>query len=109
MALHFASQQLPVFVTLEGECNKCGLCCAAKKDGQWLFCSNLLVSSIGMEGGTRCLVYEKRYDGMPITMTNVDGNIRVFAQCHKDSPEETAKIVQEGIGKGCSLRIKREG
>jgi hypothetical protein len=109
MALHFASQQLPVLVTLEGECNKCGLCCTAQKGGVWLFCTHLLVAGqLGTEGATRCLAYEHRYDGMPILMRTADGKEQVFARCHKDSAEETAVIVQKGIGKGCSLRVTQE-
>lgn len=109
MALHVASQQLPFAVTLTGECNKCGLCCAARKGGQWLFCRHLLiVSEVGTPDATRCTVHAQRWDGMPIEMVSQDGSVRVFARCHKDSPEETAKIVQAGIGKGCSLTVRKE-
>lgn len=86
---------------LEGQCNRCGLCCTA--DG--FTCINLQIdTTLGEPGATRCMAYDVRFDGMPIVGRNAEGQRRTGV-CRKDSAEETALIVRF-IGKGCSLTRK---
>ena len=87
-------------MNLTGDCNRCGLCCTVG-NGQ---CVHLEVTGkLGEPGATRCLAYANRYDGMPIFGRTPNGLVRGW--CRKDSPAETAVIVQ-WIGKGCSLKRK---
>ena len=82
---------------LVGTCNQCGLCCM-EGDSK---CYHLEVSPLG---GTRCLVYNMRYNGMPIILHK--GNVVTgIAACAKDSEAEDMEIIKKGIGKGCSLKV----
>jgi len=86
---------------LEGECNRCGLCCV--RDGY--VCRNLQIDTVlGVPGATRCMAYDVRFDGMPILGRNADGHTRAGV-CRKDSAEE-AEIIVQFIGLGCSLKRK---
>jgi hypothetical protein len=89
---------------LTGQCNQCGLCCAGRlPDGTPWQCSLLEVQTeLGQSGGTRCLLYRARYDGMPIDLLLATGERRP-GKCTRSSPAETAIILRQ-IGKGCSLR-----
>lgn len=87
---------------LEGECNRCGLCCI--QNG--LRCIHLAVDSTpGTASATRCTAYARRYDGMPIAGVDKDGHVRTIGICRKNSVEET-QIIAQFIGKGCSLTRK---
>lgn len=87
---------------LEGECNRCGLCCTFGR----LRCEYLVVTAhLGNPGASRCAKYATRYDGMPIRAVNGHGKVKAHGLCRKDSPEETQVIVQ-WIGNGCSLKRK---
>lgn len=87
---------------LEGECNRCGLCCTL---GPYRCVHLRATDKLGAPGATSCAVYDRRYDGMPIIGVDAGGRPRVAGVCRKDSPKETAVIVQ-WIGKGCSLKRK---
>jgi len=71
-------------------------------------CLNLeVISRPGLPNATRCRVYDKRYDGMPIVLQHpATGEIR-GGVCRLDSTAETLSIIETGIGKGCSLEIDR--
>ena len=90
-------------IQLTGTCNKCGLCCyelGAK-------CLNLeVVKAPGQPDATRCRVYDKRYDGMPIILQHKNGSVR-GSVCRLNSSAETLAIIETGFGKGCSLEIER--
>lgn len=89
---------------LEGECNRCGLCCTS--DGYT--CINLQIdTTLGEPGATRCMAYDVRFEGMLITGQNSDGHRRQGV-CRKDSKEET-QIILQFIGKGCSLKRNEDG
>jgi hypothetical protein len=50
-----------------GGCSQCGLCCLSK--GRRYQCEHLeVVTEVGVLQGTRCRVYEERWQGMPIKM-----------------------------------------
>src|SRR4051812_7202321 len=88
-------------VTLVGECNRCGLCCTF---GGYT-CINLQIDTVlGQPQATRCMAYDVRFEGMDIVGRNTQGEMR-WGKCRKDTPAETAIIVQF-IGKGCSLKRK---
>src|SRR5262245_49248096 len=86
-----------------GECNLCGLCCFNPATGTR--CSQLEVTGKpGEPYATRCLVYDQRYDGMPILMVDRDGKPTSENRvCTKDSIEEDLSIIASGIGRGCTL------
>jgi hypothetical protein len=92
---------------LAGACNRCGLCCTATRDGKEYACTNLRKftwSPLGRPEAAFCAVYERRVDGMPITLRHAPGD-EFAARCAKDSVEETAVIIARGIGRGCSLTV----
>ena len=88
---------------LTGECNQCGACCFTKHGA---VCENLeILTRPGLPDATRCKVYSKRYDGMPIRMIARDGRLLKGYYCAKNSRAEVDVIVEMGIKKGvCSLR-----
>ena len=91
-------------IKLSGECNLCGACCLGINGER---CEHLqLLTAVGMPSGTRCDIYQKRYDGMPIVMVAKDGSrISGQYQCALNSPAETQAIVG-CIGRGlCSMTI----
>jgi len=90
-------------VKLTGTCNKCGLCCYDELGAK---CLNLeVVKTPGQPQATRCRVYDKRYDGMPIILQHpTDGSIR-GGTCRLNSTAETLSIIETGFGKGCSLKV----
>ncbi len=93
-----------MMIVLLGACCRCGACCDDPIYGR---CENLIVEEgkkIGEEGASRCGVYEKRYNGMPIRVISKTGAI-LNTVCLKDSVEETKEIVTRGMGRGCSLRV----
>lgn len=92
---------------LSGQCNLCGLCCFVGN----LRCENLEILTFpGMPFSTRCRVYAKRYDMMPIRMLNSSGEAVGEASCAgAGTPLETLEIMQKGIGKGCSLKVETCG
>ena len=83
---------------LVGECNRCGAC---YRDRDGYACLHLLPDG----DRTRCEVYDRRYDGMPIVLIAPDGLSMRGGTCAKDSPAEARAIVERGIGRGCSLAI----
>lgn len=89
---------------LQGQCNRCGLCCLAEDGSR---CQFLIVSAApGEPEATRCKVYRIRYDGMAIKMVRSDGTMSPAAfHCAKDSAEEETIIIRKGIGRGCSLQV----
>jgi hypothetical protein len=103
---------------LTGPCNRCGLCCQFEAaDGSGLVrCGYLRVESlvglsiVGVPGATTCAMYDARTDGMPIPMHYArDGSWYGWRSCAKDSPREDAAILLRGIGRGCSLEVRRDG
>jgi len=93
-------------IQLTGTCNKCGLCCY---DELGFKCLNLeVVKAPGQPDATRCRVYDKRYDGMPIVLQHPQTCDFRGGTCGKDSLTETFAIIEAGIGKGCSLEIDRQ-
>ena len=105
MVTHFAPA-LSEHVNLLGSCNRCGRCCVAMVEGVRFICENLEMTSLGNPEGSRCLVYNKRFDGMPIVMLNDEGDAFVPAVCHKDSEAEVRDILERGIGNGCSYLVQ---
>ncbi len=91
-----------MFIDLVGECNRCGLCCAPEKNGVRWRCANLIGEDIGQPMATSCSKYSERFDGMPIDLEDPNGN-RIKGICRKDSMAETVAIIENGVGKGCSL------
>lgn len=98
---------------LEGECNRCGLCCSIVHEGKRLVCEHLqavvyggAVRPIGSPEASRCKVYEQRVDGMTVRMLDASGTVRLVGPCGKDSAQEDHMILDSGIGKGCSLTLK---
>ncbi len=109
MAEHFGIGLLQK-ITLCGECNRCGLCCVEHVGKDRLICEHLEMSNLGHANGTRCRVYDRRYDGMPIVMFADDGGGWVPSVCFKDSPGEVHAILEKGIDQGCSLTVElKEG
>jgi hypothetical protein len=89
-------------LSLVGQCNQCGFCCT---DGD-MKCEHLEVTSeLGAPMSTRCIVYDKRYDGMPIAMLGPAGSR--MSVCRKDSADETSGVMS-WIGRGCSLDVAGE-
>jgi hypothetical protein len=90
---------------LVGECNRCGLCCTATKNGKTLYCHNLQrTDAVGVPGATFCRAYAIRFPGMPIMMYDSLGEIQALGMCSHKSEVDEENIAQ-WIGKGCSLRI----
>jgi len=90
---------------LTGTCNRCGLCCY---DELGYRCLNLEVTaSPGQPQATRCRVYDKRYDGMPIVLQHPTTADIHGGTCALNSTAETMAIIETGFGKGCSLAIER--
>ncbi len=105
MAVHYATELLPV-IQLKGECNRCGLCCSGIQDGKAWACEHLQLTPgvpFGTPGASKCRVYERRVNGMVITVYFCNGD-RAMSQCFKDSLQET-EIILTHIGKGCSLTV----
>lgn len=115
---------IPLMLRLEGECNRCGLCCTAETDtGETVYCEHLRFMpvqsllpgmpaemSLGQPGATHCSIYADRVDGMPIRMLNAKGEFRIMGNCFTlvgepdaNSPRETQVILSRGVGRGCSL------
>jgi len=93
-------------IKLVGECNRCGLCCY---DAAGAKCLNLeVISTPGQPNATRCRVYNKRYDGMPIVLQHQESGELIGGVCRLDSIDETLAIINSGIGKGCSLEVVAE-
>jgi len=91
-------------IQLTGTCNQCGLCCY----WQGCKCLNLeVIKAPGQPDATRCRVYDKRYDGMPIVLQHRQTGEIFGGTCGLDSTEETLSIIESGIGRGCSLEIER--
>lgn len=92
---------------LEGECNRCGLCCTASHRGETLYCHNLQrVAQVGMPNATFCKAYALRRPGMRILMLDKFGIIKAEGACTHGSAVDNENIAQ-WIGKGCSLQISR--
>lgn len=103
-------------ITWLGTCNRCGLCCSMEVKGYLLVCEHLraVISGgqtkpLGAPEASRCGVYERRVDGMPIRLLDATGTPRMEGQCRKDHWLEDERIIARGIGKGCSLRIAAPG
>lgn len=97
-----AGSPLPTMPQLKGKCNQCGLCCMVGDTR----CIHLEVRAApGEPMATRCTVYDRRVKGMPIMLVDPQGNVVNIANCVFDAPEETAVIIERGIGKGCSLEL----
>lgn len=108
--IHFAAP-LAGALRLAGECNRCGLCCTGVYQGRKVRCEHLFDlgklngghSHVGLPGGTVCVAYERRVDGMPIRMRYADtAEVAYQGRCFKNSQAETLVILHH-IGKGCSL------
>ena len=94
---------------LQGECNRCGLCCSGTvPDGRSYVCANLeVVGPLGTPFATRCKVYAERVDGMLIVgVEPVTGAIVGTGFCYLNSRQEDLAIINKGIGRGCSLTLK---
>lgn len=90
---------------LLGSCNQCGACCQATYGNAIVTCEHLEVTGeIGEPEATRCLVYDRRYDGMPIRMRGPDG-LMVPTRCSKGSVNEIVQVIQR-IGRGCSYTVE---
>jgi len=89
-------------IDLVGTCNQCGLCCAPERNGEKWRCGYLMGKDIGQPNATSCSRYTERYDGMPIELLGPNGKV-MAGTCRKDSVSETVAIVENGVGKGCSL------
>ena len=97
--------QFKTQLKLVGECNRCGLCCTATKNGKTLYCHNLQrTAPVGVPGASFCKAYALRYPGMPIMMYDNLGSIQSLGVCSHGSGIDGENIA-EWIGKGCSLRI----
>lgn len=99
-----------------GTCNQCGLCCTidVQHNGRQmrLSCEHLRVYlsggvplPVGHPEATKCAVYERRVDGMPIKMLDATGTARMEGQCRQNHWLEDERILVRGLGKGCSLRL----
>ena len=106
MAVHYADP-LASKIKLRGECSKCGLCCVGTApDGVGWHCEFLMVTPtvpLGLPEATKCGVYERRWNGMPIRLVRNDATM-VAGVCFKNCWEETHQILPH-IGKGCSLTM----
>ena len=92
--------------SLEGICNRCGLCCVDRETGAR--CENLeITGEIGAPMTTRCKVYGERYNGMPVRMIDPAGSVAGYTRCFKDSADEAVTIIKVGIGRGCSLVVNK--
>ena len=84
-----------------GDCNLCGRCCEITVNhierGATVFrCSNLGVfDQIGIAGATLCMVWDKRWQGMPIVMVSEDGKIAFHSRCMMTYPRDTDAIPPE--------------
>ena len=70
-------------------------------------CINLANNfATGMPFATVCTVYRTRYDGMPITIHDVaEPRFSLNSICSLNSESETKAIIENGIGKGCSMEL----
>jgi len=91
---------------LEGQCNRCGLCCTVEVGGgKTLYCHNLQKNTyIGLPGASTCRMYGQRYPGMPIMLNDKDDNFYAMGACMHGTSIEP-EIIAPWIGRGCSLRI----
>lgn len=98
---------------LEGQCNRCGLCCVAEVDGLRLVCEHLRaeveggqVKPLGTPMASRCNAYEYRSQARPLEIRMLDGQgqARMVARCYKDTWQEDHTIAPH-IGRGCSLTL----
>jgi len=65
---------------LEGECNRCGVCCFSPDRSAK--CENLIVEGeVGKENATRCGVWDKLTPFMPIRMLRADGSLAYESFC----------------------------
>lgn len=89
-------------MSLKGTCNQCGNCCTL---GPYV-CANLDVKApIGTPLATRCLVYNRRSNDMPIVLVNYKTGDAFNGYClHGSKAEEMAltDLVRQGK---CSLEI----
>ena len=102
-------------IVLVGDCNQCGACCEVECGGVTLRCENLeVLGSIGQPQASRCRAYQTRYDGMPIRLYDIRTGQLAEDDfiCPKNSPAnrhaETETILNQGIGRGCSLSVAEE-
>jgi len=92
-------------IKLTGTCNQCGLCCYSPEGFK---CLNLEVVKVpGQPEATRCRVYDKRYDGMPIVMQDPTTGELYGGTCALDSFTETMAVIESGFGKGCTLKLDK--
>lgn len=107
----------------EGLCNRCGHCCSTIKDGRVLVCqylrgeldATLKPKPLGMPGATYCGVYEVRVrtleQGKPFPIYMLDGerrNIVLQGECCMNDWAEEDRILAMGVGKGCSLTVRKK-
>lgn len=96
---------------LQGECNRCGLCCVRDHQGRRVVCEHLRaelpVRPLGHPASSRCAAYEHRRPGapLPIRLRDGEGVTRLTGWCHKDAWQEDHTIAELGIGRGCSLTL----
>ena len=97
-------------IALVGDCNQCGVCCEVESYGMALRCENLeVLGAIGQPWTSRCRAYQTRYDGMPIQLYDIRTGRRIRNSiCAKNSRAETEAILNQGIGRGCSLSVTKE-
>lgn len=90
---------------ITGICNQCGLCCYI---GRYK-CENLEVTGfIGMANATRCKVYEKRFNNMPIILKTPEGEV-MHGYCLKGVKEEDDIIAQYIRTGQCSMKEELYG
>jgi len=93
---------MPELWQLEGDCNKCGICCYSL-DGN-AHCENLdIVGWPGDEDATKCKVWDTRYHGMPIRMVNYDGSLAYESKCAVFSEEMSNEKFR--LPKECSYKL----
>lgn len=96
-------------LTLEGDCNRCGQCCTIERGAARYACEHLIWDFTEGPGATHCAVYDRRVDGMPITLYNMnDRSDGMTSTCGKNSAGETWAILARGIGRQCSLQVRIE-
>ena len=95
------------FLRLEGECNRCGLCCTVSHRGETLYCHNLQITGpLGVPGASFCKAYGIRFSGMRIMFYDKTGVIKAEGNCAHNDPME-GEVIAPWIGKGCSLQIAK--
>ena len=85
-----------------GKCRRCGLCCLSGK--RQYQCEHLeVITAVGAAGGTRCRVYESRWQGMPIKMMDQGSGRAVYMTVCDITEQMPLAEWKRNMPAGCTL------